>query len=223
MRYLVTGHTGFKGAWLTLMLTERGHEVFGLSLDPESGSLYEIARLDEIVTLDIRGDIRDASVVQDAMAASNPDVVIHMAAQPLVRESYVDPRWTMETNVMGTYNVLEAVQSASSVRAQLIVTTDKVYRNVNQDFGYLEDDALGGHDPYSASKAMADILTQSWVASFDTCPTAIARAGNVIGGGDVSTDRLHARSPSLLSLPAKRPVLRAHRRPCAPGSTCSTA
>lgn len=195
MRYLVTGHTGFKGAWLTVMLVERGHEVCGLSLDPETGSLFEVARLGELMELDIRGDIRDASVVRDAVATANPDVVIHMAAQPLVRESYADPRWTMETNVMGTFNVLEAVQSASQASAQLIITTDKVYRNVNQEFGYIEDDALGGHDPYSASKAMADLLTQSWVASFDTCPTAIARAGNVIGGGDVSTDRL---MPDLL-------------------------
>lgn len=190
MRYLVTGHTGFKGAWLTLMLAERGHDVCGLSLDPEPGSLFEAARLDEIVELDIRGDIRDATVVRDTVAASNPDVVIHMAAQPLVRASYSDPRWTMETNVMGTFNVLEAVHAASSARAQLVITTDKVYRNVNQESGYVENDALGGHDPYSASKAMADLLTQSWVASFDTCPTAIARAGNVIGGGDVSRDRL---------------------------------
>jgi CDP-glucose 4,6-dehydratase len=195
MRYLVTGHTGFKGAWLTLMLTERGHEVCGLSLDPEPGSLFEIARVGELTKLDIRGDIRDADIVRDAVTASNPDVVIHMAAQPLVRESYADPRWTMETNVMGTFNVLEAVQKSSNARAQLIITTDKVYRNVNQEFGYIENDALGGHDPYSASKAMADLLTQSWVASYDTCPTAIARAGNVIGGGDVSTDRL---MPDLL-------------------------
>ena len=190
MHYLITGHTGFKGAWLTLLLTERGHEVSGIALDPEHGALYETARLTEIVRNDVRQDIRDASAVRDAIGSIRPDLVIHMAAQPLVRASYDDPRWTMETNVMGTLNVLEAVQSTSSVQAQLVITTDKVYRNVNQVAGYVEQDALGGHDPYSASKAMADLLTQSWVASFDGPPTAVARAGNVIGGGDVAKDRL---------------------------------
>jgi len=177
------------------MLIERGHEVFGLALDPEPGSLFETARLSELVELDIRGDIRDRAVVRDCATAAKPDVVIHMAAQPLVRESYLDPRTTMETNVMGTLNVLEAVQASSTARALLVITTDKVYRNVNQVAGYIEDDALGGHDPYSASKAMADLLTQSWTSSFDMCPTVIARAGNVIGGGDVSKDRL---MPDLL-------------------------
>jgi CDP-glucose 4,6-dehydratase len=118
-----------------------------------------------------------------------------MAAQPLVRASYVDPRWTMETNVMGTLSVMEAIAAAQSVRAAVIVTTDKVYRNVGQSAGYVESDALGGHDPYSASKAMADILVSSWVASFPGSSIAIARAGNVIGGGDVSMDRL---MPDLL-------------------------
>ena len=190
MHYLVTGHTGFKGAWLTLMLTQRGHQVSGLALDPEPASLFEVAEVGELLEHDIRHDIRDAAAVDHALETTRPDVVMHLAAQPLVRESYVSPRWTMETNVMGTYNVLDAVGRASSVKAQVIVTTDKVYRNVNQVAGYVEDDALGGHDPYSASKAMADLLTQSWAASFPTCPTAIARAGNVIGGGDVGKDRL---------------------------------
>lgn len=204
MHYLVTGHTGFKGAWLTLMLHARGHEVSGLALDPEPGALFETARLTELMSHDIRGDIRHASVVADALTLTNPDVVIHMAAQPLVRESYRDPRWTMETNVMGTFNVLEAVGRTKSVRAHLVITTDKVYRNVNQEAGYVEGDALGGHDPYSASKAMADLLTQSWLSSFGGPPTAIARAGNVIGGGDVSQDRL---LPDLLrSFEADRPA-----------------
>jgi CDP-glucose 4,6-dehydratase len=113
-----------------------------------------------------------------------------MAAQPLVRESYSDPRYTMETNVMGTLSVLEAVGNTPSVAASVMITTDKVYRNVNQRAGYVESDALGGHDPYSASKAMSDLLIQSWVASFSGPPTAVARAGNVIGGGDVCKDRL---------------------------------
>ena len=175
---------------MTLMLIERGHEVFGLALDPEPGSLFDTARLSELVELDLRGDIRDRAVVMDCVTAAKPDVVIHMAAQPLVRDSYLDPRTTIETNVMGTFNVLEAVQTSTTARALLVITTDKVYRNVNQVAGYIEDDALGGHDPYSASKAMADLLTQSWISSFETCPTAVARAGNVLGGGDVSKDRL---------------------------------
>jgi CDP-glucose 4,6-dehydratase len=139
---------------------------------------------------DIRADIRDSSNVTDALRLTDPDVVIHLAAQPLVRESYLNPRWTFETNVMGTLNVLEAVQQAPNVKAQLIITTDKVYRNVNQVAGYVESDPLGGDDPYSASKAMADLLTHSWVTSFGGPPTAVARAGNVIGGGDVCKDRL---------------------------------
>jgi len=191
MHVLVTGHTGFKGAWLVLMLVERGHEVSGLALDPVPGALYERARLSELLAHDLRVDIRDPAATRAAVAAVRPDVVIHLAAQPLVRESYRDPRATYETNVMGTLNVLEAVDAVAGVRAQLIITTDKVYRNVDQIWGYRESDALGGVDPYSASKAAADLLTQSWMAtSAGRVPTAIARAGNVIGGGDVCADRL---------------------------------
>lgn len=190
MRYLVTGHTGFKGAWLALMLTERGHEVSGLALDPLPGALFELAAIGERLRDDLRLDIRDEKGALDAITSVSPDVVVHLAAQPLVRASYEQPRWTMETNVMGTLSVLEAVRAAPSVKAAVMVTTDKVYRNVGQSHGYVESDALGGHDPYSASKAMADILVASWVDSFPGCPTAVARAGNVIGGGDVSRDRL---------------------------------
>ena len=190
MHVLVTGHTGFKGAWLTMMLRARGWEVSGLALDPEPGSLFEVADIGSLMTQDHRVDIRDAAGVQSAVRSIAPDAVFHMAAQPLVRESYRDPRITMETNVMGTFNVLEAVDVVGSAQASVIITTDKVYRNVNQEAGYMEDDPLGGHDPYSASKAMADLLTQSWVRSFGGPTTVIARAGNVIGGGDVSTDRL---------------------------------
>ena len=178
------------------MLVERGDEVCGLSLDPEPGSLFETAGVGELLTFDIRGDIRDSDVVHRAVHDSQPDVVIHMAAQPLVRDSYARPRWTMETNVMGTFNVLEAVASVGSVRAQVMVTTDKVYLNVGQEAGYVESDALGAGDPYSTSKAMADLLVQSWTASFVGPPTAVARAGNVLGGGDISTDRL---MPDLLT------------------------
>ena len=207
VHYLITGHTGFKGAWLAMWLTREGHEVSGLSLDPLPGALFETARVHELLKHDIRGDIRDLSVVKAALDLTEPDVVFHLAAQPLVRESYQDPRGTIETNVMGTMNLLSAVAEAPSVKAHVVVTTDKVYRNTNQILGYKEIDPLGGDDPYSASKAMADILTQSWIKSFGGPPTAIARAGNVIGGGDVSKDRL---LPDLLSayFSGTAPVLR---------------
>lgn len=190
MHYLVTGHTGFKGSWLTLLLKARGHEVSGIALDPEQGGLFESAAVADDLTHDFRVDIRDADSTASAIRQIAPDVVVHMAAQPLVRLSYELPRETMDTNVTGTMNVLDAVGSMSSVRAQLIVTTDKVYRNTGRHEGYVESDSLGGDDPYSASKAMADMLTSSWVKSFPGVPTAIARGGNVIGGGDVSRDRL---------------------------------
>lgn len=196
MRVLVTGHTGFKGAWLTAMLAARGHEAAGLALDPVPGSLFERGGFADIVTTDARVDIRDASATADAIRSIAPDVVLHLAAQALVRESYAHPRATFETNVDGTLNVLEAVGATPSVKALVVITTDKVYRNVEQRAGYRESDPLGGHDPYSASKAMADLLAQSWSASFPGVPTAIARAGNVIGGGDVSRDRL---LPDLLA------------------------
>ncbi|MEO8263343.1 MAG: CDP-glucose 4,6-dehydratase [Pseudolysinimonas sp.] len=196
MHYLVTGHTGFKGSWLTLLLTARGHTVSGIALDPPDGGLFEAAEVASDLAHDRRLDIRDAAQTTAAIAAIAPDVILHLAAQPLVRESYRDPRATFETNVMGTLNVLEGVAATPSIRAAIVVTTDKVYRNVNRVDGYVEDEPLGGHDPYSSSKAMADLLTQSWVASFPSAPTAIARAGNVIGGGDVSSDRL---LPDLLA------------------------
>jgi CDP-glucose 4,6-dehydratase len=190
VRVLVTGHTGFKGSWLTLLLKERGHAVSGLALDPEPGSLFDKAELSELLADDIRCDIRDAEAVRSHVGRLQPQVVIHLAAQPLVRASYADPRGSVETNVMGTLSVLEAISGTPSIKGAVIVTTDKVYRNVNQQAGYDEGDALGGDDPYSASKAMADILVSSWTRSFDPCPVAIARAGNVIGGGDISADRL---------------------------------
>ena len=190
MHYLVTGHTGFKGAWLTLLLTSQGHTVSGIALDPEPGSLYEVANLASHVKTDVRCDIRDVARVTEAIQEINPDVLIHLAAQPLVRRSYREPRETFETNVNGTLNILEASQNCSNLKARVIITTDKVYKNVNRIEGYLETEPLGGDDPYSSSKAMADILTQSWIKSFPAMPTAIARAGNVIGGGDVCEDRL---------------------------------
>ena len=207
MHYLVTGHTGFKGAWLTLWLTSLGHKVSGISLDPEPESLFQLSHAHESVANDCRIDIRNAGDVKAAINDISPDVVFHLAAQPLVRESYKDPRYTFETNVMGTLNVIEAAANTESVRAHVVVTTDKVYRNVNQVAGYVESDPLGGFDPYSSSKAMADILAQSWKSSFPGTPMAIVRAGNVIGGGDFSRDRL---MPDLINsyLNGISPVLR---------------
>ncbi|MEI6811739.1 MAG: CDP-glucose 4,6-dehydratase [Actinomycetes bacterium] len=190
MHYLITGHTGFKGAWLTFLLKQRGHKVSGVALDPAEDALYKSAEMKDLFEIDVRCDIRDGRQLGKVFQRIEPDVVIHLAAQALVRESYKDPITTFETNVLGTINVLKASQSVKPLRAQLIVTTDKVYKNKNQKIGYVETDELGGIDPYSASKAMADIATESWVESFENCPTAIARAGNVIGGGDMSSDRL---------------------------------
>lgn len=190
MRYLVTGHTGFKGAWLSLMLRALGHDVLGIALDPEPGSLYERAAVAEVMSADVRQDIRDPQGVRDAVARLQPEVIVHLAAQALVRESYRDPRRTHETNIMGTYNVLEAAEHLPDLAALLVVTTDKVYRNTGKSGGYVEEDALGGVDPYSASKAAADVVAQSWIATHPGVPAAIVRAGNVVGGGDVCADRL---------------------------------
>lgn len=207
MHYLVTGHTGFKGSWLVLLLKRRGHTVSGLALDPPAAGLYERAGIGQLVEHDLRIDIRDAAATARGIASVAPEVVIHMAAQPLVRESYRAPRETIDTNVIGTMNVIDGVERAGTAKAHVVITTDKVYRNVNQVAGYGESDPLGGDDPYSASKAMADLLTQSWIKSFPGTPTAIARAGNVIGGGDVSSDRL---LPDLIASFAagRAPVLR---------------
>ncbi len=190
MHFLITGHTGFKGAWLSLILQQRGHVVSGISLAPERGSLFEQASIGKYLENDIYCDIRDLTKLTTSFKKINPDVVIHLAAQALVRESYRNPKVIFETNVMGTLNVLQASQQIGQLKAQLIVTTDKVYKNVSKSSGYVETEALGGQDPYSASKAMADLATQSWLSSFENAPTAIARAGNVLGGGDVCADRL---------------------------------
>lgn len=172
----------------------------GLALDPAEGCLFKRAGIADQLVSDFRVDIRDAQATAASVSTAAPDVVVHMAAQPLVRESYRNPRYTYETNAIGTLNVLEAVAATPSVRAQVVVTTDKVYRNIDQAAGYVETDPLGGDDPYSASKAMADLLAQSWICSCPGPPTAIARAGNVIGGGDISPDRL---LPDLISAYAR--------------------
>lgn len=205
MHYLLTGHTGFKGSWLTLMLQALGHEVSGIALDPEPESLFLRLGLEQHLRQDTRVDIRDKKALAKAVGEINPDAVIHLAAQPLVHESYRDPVGTFETNAQGTVNLLKALSGAPNVRGCLVITTDKVYRNDGRLTGYVESDPLGGEDPYSASKAMADMATQSWRVSFSGPPTAIARAGNVIGGGDTSRDRL---VPDLLSaFKSERPAL----------------
>lgn len=190
MKYLITGHTGFKGAWLSVMLNELGHELHGYSLDPEPGSLFEIAELSKLYASDSRADVRDATALQKAVSLVNPDIVIHLAAQALVREGYRKPKETYETNFNGTLNLLCSLNNLSNLKAALIVTTDKVYKDSNKSSGCGESDPLGGLDPYSASKAAADILSQSWAESNPHLPIAIARAGNVIGGGDRSAERL---------------------------------
>lgn len=188
--YLITGHTGFKGSWLTLLLRARGHEVSGLALEPPEESLFVRASIKDELFHDLRVDIREREATVAAVKRVSPDFVIHMAAQALVREGYRRPLETYDTNVNGTLNVLHAVDSAGSIKAQLIVTTDKVYEDRGLNRPYVESDPLGGKDPYSASKAMADILSQQWLCREGVTPGAIARAGNVIGAGDFSQDRL---------------------------------
>lgn len=188
--YLITGHTGFKGAWLISLLKARGHEVSGIALDPLEGSLFSRAGMADDLVHDYRLDIRDYEKTISAFRQIQPDYVIHMAAQALVREGYRNPVYTYDTNVNGTLNILRCVDETDSVGSHLVVTTDKVYLNQGLGRPYQEGDPLGGKDPYSASKAMADILAQEWLSRADAKPGAIARAGNVIGAGDVARDRL---------------------------------
>jgi CDP-glucose 4,6-dehydratase len=188
---LITGHTGFKGSWLIAMLHHQGAKVSGIALDPVQDGIFVKAELHELLTHDIRQDIRDSTELTKAFQKVSPDVVIHLAAQPLVLASYENPSETYETNVMGTLNVLEAVDATSSVQATLIITTDKVYRDMNTKVPYSEASPLGGFDPYASSKAAADIVTQSLASSLgESFEIQVARAGNVIGGGDTSPYRL---------------------------------
>jgi CDP-glucose 4,6-dehydratase len=193
-RVFLTGHTGFKGSWLTLMLDRLNARTTGYALEPPTQpSLFELAHIAECVD-DIRGDIADLSQLREAMTATAPEIVIHMAAQPLVRAAYHDPVLTYATNVMGTVNVLEAARHAPTVRLVLIVTTDKCYDNKDQERGYRETDALGGRDPYSNSKACAELVASAYRQSFfsdeSSAKIITARAGNVIGGGDFAIDRI---------------------------------
>ena len=190
MKYLVTGHTGFKGSWLSLMLKNLGHRVSGFSLEAENGSLFNQIEPESIFDESIAGDVRSLPDFEKALRATNPDVVIHLAAQSLVRESYRNPVFTYETNVTGSHNVLRATKDKDNPPILLMITTDKVYLNDGRKKGYEENDGLGGKDPYSSSKAIADILIQSWQQDNPNLSIGIARAGNVIGGGDSSKERL---------------------------------
>jgi CDP-glucose 4,6-dehydratase len=199
-RVFLTGHTGFKGSWLALWLQHLGAEVTGYALDPPTNpSLFVKADVAACMHSTI-GDLRDAARLNTAMQAAEPEIVFHLAAQPLVRQSYADPVGTYETNVLGTLHVLQAVRKAPSVRAVVVVTTDKCYENKEWIWPYRETDPLGGYDPYSSSKACAEIVTSSWRDSFFNpaqydqhgVALASARAGNVIGGGDWASDRLIA-------------------------------
>ena len=196
-RVFLTGHTGFKGSWLSIWLQNMGAELTGFALPPSTDpSLFELASVASGMT-SIFGDVRSLDAVSRAMLEAQPEIVIHMAAQPLVRASYEDPVQTYSTNVMGTVNTLEAARHTPSVRAILNVTTDKCYENKEWHWGYRESDSLGGYDPYSSSKACSELISAAYRSSFfnvndqHLSPVlATARAGNVIGGGDWSLDRL---------------------------------
>ncbi len=192
-KVFLTGHTGFKGSWLSLWLGSLGAQVIGYSLEtPTKPSLFEIARVDTLLDSTI-GDICDYQYLSEAMKRANPDIVIHMAAQALARDSYHKPLRTYQTNVMGTANVLESTRQCKNIKAVVVVTTDKCYENKEWYWGYRENDALGGYDPYSSSKACAEIVTAAYRQSFlkeAGISVATVRAGNVIGGGDWAKDRL---------------------------------
>lgn len=197
-KVLITGHTGFKGSWLSLWLQTRGVNTVGYSLPPPTKpSLFEIANLSEGM-VSIKGDVRDLDHLKTAIAEHTPEIIIHMAAQSLVRYSYSNPIETYSTNVMGTANVLEAVRQTDSVKVVLIITSDKCYENREWLWGYRENDPMGGHDPYSSSKGCAELVTSAYRSSYfskendqtHSVALASARAGNVIGGGDWAGDRL---------------------------------
>ena len=192
-KVLITGHTGFKGSWMCKVLVDAGAMVTGYALEPPTNpSLFELCGVKDNIN-SVIGDIRDIQHLKSVFDNAQPEIVIHMAAQPLVRESYKNPVYTYEVNVMGTVNILECVRQTSSVKSFLNVTTDKVYLNKEWEWGYRENEELNGYDPYSNSKSCSELVTSSYLNSFfKDMDVAIstARAGNVIGGGDFATDRI---------------------------------
>lgn len=192
-KVLVTGHTGFKGSWLTKILVNAGAYVTGYSLEPPTKpNLYELCDVDEKIN-SVIGDIRDLEKLMKVFEKYRPEIVIHLAAQPIVRVSYKNPVYTYETNVMGTVNICECVRINSCVKSFLNVTTDKVYKNNEWEWGYREDEPLDGYDPYSNSKSCSELVTHSYINSFFKdmeVAVSTARAGNVIGGGDFANDRI---------------------------------
>lgn len=191
-RVLATGHTGFKGSWLTELLLYAGAEVVGFALPPEEGGLFRQLRLAEWMR-SVEGDIRDLEHLRQVFQDTKPEIVFHLAAQPLVRASYRDPVGTYSTNVMGTVHLLECVRSCGSVRSVVNVTTDKVYRNLERADGFREDDVLDGYEPYANSKSCSELIAGAYVRSFlreRGVAASTARAGNVIGGGDMAADRI---------------------------------
>ena len=192
-KVFITGHTGFKGSWLCRLLVNTGADVTGYALRPPTDpALFEIAKLDKQMH-SVIGDIRDYALLKKIFDEAKPEIVIHLAAQPIVRDSYKNPLYTYETNVMGTVNILECVRNSTHVRSFLNVTTDKVYKNREWEWGYRENEELNGYDPYSNSKSCSELVTSSYKNSFfgdGKVAISTARAGNVIGGGDFANDRI---------------------------------